>query len=156
MLAELAESSNTFVLLEGPLLAAAKKRLNNHAAEMSEYAAEKQVRFNAFSLAEALAVKDKRTLWVRLQEARLAGMREEELIGILWWQLKSLRLAAVTNSPAEAGMKQFPYNKAKRALGCFAPQEVQQLSQSLLEVYHAGHAGVRSLDVALERWVLTL
>jgi hypothetical protein len=75
---------------------------------------------------------------------------------MLWWQLKSLRLAALTQSAQEAGMKDFPYNKSKRALPAFAPGEVVTLSQSLLELYHAGHSGQRDMDIALEQWVLAL
>ena len=153
-LKEMAESPNTFVVLEDKLLAAPKKAFAKHATEMTECAAEKTERFNSFALAEALAQKDKRKLWVLLQECKLEGMREEEIIGMLWWQLKALRLAKLTGSAAEAGMKDFPYNKAKRALTAFAPGEVEQLSQSLLELYHDGHAGVRELDLALEEWML--
>lgn len=155
-LSELAESANTFIILEGPLLAAAKKKYEKHAAQCEEFAAEKAERFNSFALAEALAGKDKRRLWVLLQEAKLGGQREEEIIGMLWWQLKALRLAQNTNSAAEAGMKDFPYNKAKRALSKFAPGEVERLAQSLLALYHDGHAGVREMDIALERWMLKI
>lgn len=153
-LIELAQSKNTFVILEGPLLAAAKKKYEKEASEMKEFSAEKVERFNSFALAEALAGKDKRHLWVLLQEAKLAGQREEEIIGILWWQLKALRLAARTKTAAEAGMKDFPYNKAKRALAKFQEGEVERLSQSLLELYHDGHAGVREMDMSLEEWIL--
>ena len=155
-LKELAASANTFIILEGPLLAAPKKKYSTHATEMVELTKPKDFQFNAFSLAEAVAAKDKRTLWVLLQEARLNGLREEEIIGMLWWQLKALRLASLTKSAAEAGMKEFPYNKAKSALRNFAPGEVEKLSQSLLELYHDAHAGVSDLDMALERWVLKL
>jgi len=153
-LAELAASANTFIILEGPLLATTKKKYGTHATEMVELTKQKDVQFNAFSLAEAVAAKDKRTLWVLLQEARLQGLREEEIIGMLWWQLKALRLAGMTTSATEAGMKVFPYSKAKSALRNFASGEVEQLSQSLLELYHDAHGGVNELDVALERWVL--
>lgn len=155
-LSELSESSNVFVILEGPLLAPAKKKYTKHATESTEFAAEKADRFNSFAMAEALAEKDKRKLWVLLQEARLEGLREEEIIGMLWWQLKALRLAALTRSAAEAGMKDYPYNKAKRALSKFTAGEVERLSQSILELYHAGHAGLRDMDNALEQWVLEL
>ncbi len=155
-LAELAESSNTFVILEGTLLAPAKKKYEKFAAKLTEFTAEKAERFNSFALAEALAGKDKRKLWVLLQEARLEGLREEEIVGMLWWQLKALRLAALTKSAEEAGMKDFPYNKSKRALVKFSDGEVARLSQSLLEVYHAGHSGVRDMGSALEEWVLEL
>jgi DNA polymerase III delta subunit len=155
-LKEMSESPNTFIILEGALLAPAKKAYGKYAASTEEFFAEKSERFNTFGMAEALAQKDKRKLWVLLQEARLGGLREEEIIGMLWWQLKSLRLAALTKSADEAGMKDFPYNKSKRALHTFASGEVLALSHSLLELYHAGHSGMQEMDSALEQWVLTL
>jgi DNA polymerase III delta subunit len=153
-LKEMSESGNTFIILEGALLAAAKKSYAKYAESSEEFIAAKNERFNTFAMADALASKDRRQLWVLLQEAKAAGSAPEELIGILWWQLKALRLADVTSNATEAGMKDFPYNKAKRSLSKFAPGEVTTLSQSLIELYHAGHAGVRDIDLALEQWVL--
>ena len=154
-LAEMSESANTFLLLEGALLAPAKKKYTKHATVIQEFTATKADRFNTFALADALAQKDRRQLWVLLQEARLEGLAAEEIIGVLWWQLKALRLADVTATASEAGMKEFPYNKAKRSLAQFSPGAVAELSQSLLELYHDGHAGLRDIDLALEEWVLS-
>lgn len=153
-LKEMSDSSNTFIILEGPLLADLKKKYTKYATEITEFSADKIERFNAFGLAEALANKDKKRLWVLLQEARLSGLREEEIIGMLWWQLKALRLSSKTSSANEAGMKDFPYNKAKRSLSKFSEGEIERLSQSLLVLYHDGHAGVRDMDMAFEEWVL--
>jgi len=152
----MAVSPHVFIVLEGPLLAAAKKPFAKHAETIEEYKKAAAGRFNTFSLAEALAGKQKKQLWLLLQEARLSGAAAEEVIGILWWQLKSLRLAAFTTSAAEAGMKDFPYNKAKRSLPNFKDGEIESLSRSLLVVYHDGHGGKRNIDDALEEWVLKM
>lgn len=154
-LKEMGESGNTFIILEGALLAPAKKTYAKYAESSEEFTADKSERFNTFAMADALAQKDRRQLWVLLQEAKQAGAAPEELIGILWWQLKALRLADVTSTASEAGMKDFPYNKAKRSLGKFLPGELTSLSQSLLELYHDGHGGIRDIDLALEEWVLS-
>ena len=153
-LKEMAESPNTFIVLEEALLAAAKKTYAKHAAVCEEFTAAKEERFNTFAMADALAQKDRRQLWVLLQQAKGQGLAAEEIIGMLWWQLKALRLAEVTSSATEAGMKDFPYNKAKRSLAKFGPGEVLRASQSLITLYHDGHAGVRDIDLALEQWVL--
>ncbi|MCB9817975.1 hypothetical protein H6787_00615 [Candidatus Nomurabacteria bacterium] len=153
-LKEMSESTNTFIILENSLLAEPKKKFGKYATEMNEFSAEKSERFNSFGLAEALADKDKRKLWVLLQEARLNGLRDEEIIGMLWWQLKAIRLASKTSSASEAGMKDFPYNKAKKSLSKFSEGEPEKLAQSILELYHAGHGGIRDMDMALEEWVL--
>jgi DNA polymerase III delta subunit len=155
-LSALSESPNTFVLIEDALLAPEKKKLQKYAATIEEYKRVSQERFNAFVLADYLLKKDKRQLWVGLQEANRAGLAAEEIIGTLWWQLKSLRLAQSTKSAAEAGMKDYPYNKARQALKNFKPGEVEKLSTELLTLYHDGHAGRKDINLALEKWVLTI
>ena len=151
-----ATSDNTFVVIEEALLAPQKKKFQKHAETIEEFKAAAAERFNAFGMADSLSRKDKKTLWIQLQEAKHANLSAEEIIGTLWWQLKSMRLAKNTNSAEEAGMKDFPYNKAKRALSVFKDGELEALSKGLLTVYHDGHLGKVDIDISLERWMLTL
>lgn len=153
-LAALGDSDNQFLIIEEGLLSAPKKKYEKHAASSEEFKAAKAERFNTFAMADALAGKDKRRLWLLLQEAKQNGLAAEEVIGVLWWQLKSLRLAANTKSAAEAGMKDFPYNKAKRALTKFSSKDLNNYSSSLLTLYHQGHSGKSDINDALEHWVL--
>lgn len=152
----LAASPHVFVVLEGRLLAAVKKRYEKHAATSAECNAEAADRFNLFGLADALAKRDKKNLWVQLQEARLMGVRPEEIAGILWWQLKALRLAECTTTAEQAGMKEYPYKKAKTAIRNFATGEVAALSRSLLELYHEAHQGKGDMELRLEAWCLAI
>ncbi len=153
-LSALKESPHEFIVIEGSLLAEDKKKYAKFADSMEEFKASATERYNVFAMADSLAKKDKKMLWVQLMEAKAAGLSAEEIIGTLWWQLKSLRLAALTGSAEEAGMKDFPYQKAKRALSAFKSGELEALSTSLLSVYHDGHGGVKDIELALEGWVL--
>jgi DNA polymerase III delta subunit len=153
---ELGASPKQFFIIEGALLAAAKKRYAAHAAHMEEVAGAANERFNTFALAESLARREKKALWIGLFDARRAGITAEEIIGILWWQLKAIRLAALTNTPEEAGMKEYPYGKAKRAAALFPEEEWERLSRELLTLYHDGHAGARDIDLSLEAWTLRI
>ncbi len=156
-LEDLASSDYIFVVIEKELNANSKKLFTKHTDKLIELKkAAGDYKFNIFSLAEALSNKDKRRLWVLLQEAKKNNLSSEEIIGTLWWQLKTLRLALLTGSSTEAGVKDFPYNKAKRALRNFKTGEIEDLSFKLLKLYHDGHAGKRDIDLALEEWVLTL
>jgi DNA polymerase III delta subunit len=155
-LADMAASSNLFIIIEGALLTDPKKKYTKHAEVIEEFQASKEERFNVFLIAEALAKKDKKQMWVLLQTARNLGIRDEETLGIVWWQLKALRLAKLTKSPEDAGMKEYPYKKATQSLRNFKDGEVEQLSRSLLELYHLGHQGKRELDLAFEEWVLKM
>lgn len=151
----LADSHNHFVLIEGPLLLGPKKIFEKHAEGVTEYKKVKK-ETNPFAIADALCARDKKTLWILLQEAWQGGRPNEEIIGTLFWQLKMLRLAEVTKSALEAGQKPFVYDKAKRALEKYKAGEVAQLSHALVVLYHEGHAGKRMLGDALEAWVLKL
>lgn len=155
-LAGFKESADVFVIIESSLLAPAKKAYAKYAEAIEEIEGTVAERFNAFSMADSLSSKDKKTLWLQLQEAKQGGLSAEEIIGTLWWQLKTLRLASLTSSSVEAGMKDFPYNKAKRSLKNFKEGELIALSQSLLSLYHDGHLGKRDIDLALEKWTLTI
>jgi DNA polymerase III delta subunit len=156
LLPEYSEAEDIYVVIEGALLSADKKRYEKVGATLNEHTKTDKDFFNVFVLADALARKDKKMLWVGIIEARTHGVSTEEVIGTLWWQLKTLSLARRAKSAAEAGLKDFPYNKAKRALGTFKEGEIERLSRELLAVYHDGHSGVRDIDTAFEAWVLTL
>lgn len=154
---ELAESPNTFVLLEDKVLASAAKELKKHAAEYHEVegsaAAE---RFNVFALTDTLARRNKKSLWVLFLRAQNAGLSPEEIIGTLFWQIKTMRLATRTKSADEAGLKSFVYTKAKRGAEKFKAGELDTYSRSLIMLYHDAHLGKLDLDLALERWILEI
>ncbi len=154
ILSVLAQSPHTFVIVEGPLLASDKKKLTTAASASEEFQAVKAERFNTFVVADALAKRDRRSLWLLLLAARRAGVTDEEVIGVMWWQLKTLQLAERAKTASEAGLKDFPYQKAKRALVGFKAGELEALSLKLLALYHAGHGGQRDLSLALEEFVL--
>ncbi|MEX0930849.1 MAG: hypothetical protein WDZ68_00995 [Candidatus Paceibacterota bacterium] len=156
MLGEMSTSPHTFIVVEETLLAPERKKYEKYANQIEERKREQKEVFNMFSLADALSRKDKKLLWLVLNDAVRAGLSSEEIISMLWWQLKTLRIASVTASAKEAGMKDFPYNKAKRALGKFKTGEIEALSQSLLTYYHDARRGQVDLDLALEQWVLSL
>ena len=152
----LEESKNQFIVIEGALTAADAKTFAKHASHVTEAKGDKEARFNTFALTDAFLHRDKKSLWLLLQEAWRAGVSNEELIGVLFWQVKVLRLAARTASAEEAGQKPFVYQKAKRALTKFKKGELDELSRTLLTAYHDGHSGRADIELALERWVLQL
>jgi len=156
MLSQMRESETVFVIIETKLLAPAKKAYEKFTNTSEEIKGVKEASFNVFALADSLSQKDKKTLWLGLTNAKAAGLSAEEIIGTLWWQLKTLRLAALTKSAAQANMKDFPYNKAKRSLRNFKEGELESLSHSLLSLYHDGHLGKRDINIALEKWTLSL
>lgn len=152
----LKESEHRFVVVEGTMLAPEKKKFEKHADKFEEHKSDTAKSFNSFSLADAFAKRDRKLLWLLWNEALLAGNSPEELAGILWWQIKTLRIAQVGNSAEEVGLKDFPFSKAKRALGNFKKGELEKLSRDLLTLVHDSRLGKFELPLALERWILKI
>ncbi len=153
---DMASSSTQFVIIEKSVLAASKKKFEGAGAVVDEYKKAAASEFNAFSMADALAAKDKRTLWLLLQKAKAEGMVSEEIIGTLWWQLKTMRLAALADKADEVGLKDYPFKKAKGALVKFSLSEVERASRDLLRISHESRRGLMDLELGLEAWVLSL
>lgn len=156
LLPPLEESENIFCVIETKLNAKDRAKFEKYGKKVTEYVAKETRDFNPFALSDALRERDKKTLWILLQEAWAGGRSNEEIIGTLFWQLKILRLAARTKSAEEAGQKPFVYDKAKQALKKFKENELDRLSEALLVVYHEGHAGKRDISQGLEAWVLQI
>ena len=78
----LGSSTHTFIVIEHTLLAADKKSLTKHSAVLEEYKQVSGQAFNPFALAESLSTKDKRSLWLLLQEAKREGSMAEEIIRV--------------------------------------------------------------------------
>jgi DNA polymerase III delta subunit len=153
--AAIKDSAHVYLIIEGPLLAAQKKAYGA-IDSVEECTSVKGPEFNVFALAEAVAVRDKKAAWVLLEAARQHGLSAEEITGTLWWQLKTLLLAMKTTDATEAGIKDYPYKKAKRALKHHTEDSLLKTSETLLAVYHDGHRGKVSIDEALESWILSL
>lgn len=153
-LSELAASVNTFVLIDTAPLADYRRSLQKHATSYTELKAEAKEKKDTFALGNAFSARDKKTLWIVLASELRNGTPAEMLVGSLWWQLKAMRLAAMTKSFEEAGLSKFPYEKAKTALRKYSLAEVERMSIDLLKLYQAGHAEKGDMAVGLEKWVL--
>jgi len=132
----LANSVHTFVCEEEKLLKKQKDILTKE--HVTVYAAEekkKEESFNIFSLANAIAVKDRKRAWLLLTKAFSVGVQPENIIGVLHWKVRDMSIHA-----------QKVYTK----------EELHKLSRSLIVMYHNAHRGLGDLSLQLERFVLSL
>lgn len=154
---ELAASPHAFFLLEGKLLAPVRKKLEKHAQKVNEFSATDKktaASFNSFLLTDALGARNKKQLWSLFREAKLHGAGDEELHGILFWMYKSLLLAQASASAEEAGMKQYPYTKAKQYCKNFTTTELAEQTHTCATLPQLARRKGVSLEVELERFIL--
>jgi len=115
-----------------------------------------KVNFNIFSITEALSLRDKRNAWTLYQKALGAGLVPEEVFWKMVWQVKSLMLASRTKTAEEAGMKPYPYSKAKSTLRNWQEGELEDLSRKLVVGYHACRLGEEEMETLIEKILLSL
>ncbi|MCH8987104.1 hypothetical protein IIA94_02975, partial [Patescibacteria group bacterium] len=93
---DIAASQNIFILFEGTLDKKTLSKLNKHAEKVQEFVDKsvfpKKKPFDIFSLTNALGRRDRKQLWVLYQSARRHNVSDEEIHGILFWQIKSMLL----------------------------------------------------------------
>lgn len=157
-LEQFAKTSNIFVIIEDKLLAEHKKAFTKHAEKIEEHAHTKEEKafFNVFALADALGERNKQSLWVGYMQALHAGLEAESIHGTLHWAVKAMLACGSASSAEEAGQKPYSFNKFKRFANNFSKEELADLSQSLVVLYHDARRGKHDLKVALERWTLSV
>jgi len=161
----MAESPNIFIVLEGKLDKDSLKKFEKFAEKVQEFeetAAQKlakvksKERFNVFSLAEAMGKRDRKNLWVLYRHALLEDISPEEIHGTLFWQAKSIALARRAKSAMEAGMKDFPFSRAKSYANNFSEQETIGLLDRLIKISHDSRRGLSDISLSLEEFTLTV
>ena len=158
MLKEMQGAEHIFIFLEGKLDKKTTTRFEKYAEKIQEFSTEvkKKERFNTFSLTDALGKRDRKSLWTLYQKAKLEHIADEEIHGILFWQVKSMLLALQSASAKEAGLNPFVFNKSKEFLRNYSEKEVRGLSQKLITLSHDARRGIHGFDTALERFILAL
>ena len=158
-LEEIAASPNVFIVLEGGVDRKTLLELTEVAEKIQLFdklKAKEPEGFNIFSLSDAFGRRDKKKLWVLYQKAVASGAVPEEIHGILFWQLKSMLVAASGADAKETGLAPFVFTKAKSFLKNYSAPELHALSSKLVRLYHDAHRGIHDFEFALERFVLTL
>jgi DNA polymerase III delta subunit len=159
-LKEIHESDNIFIFRDGEIDKALLAKIEKNAEKVQEFAAKNEVKenieFNIFSLTDALGRRDKKSLWNLYEQALRKNIEAEQIHGTLFWHMKSLRLAAMSNTAKEAGLNPFVFTKAKTFLKNFTIDEIDQFSKNLVTLYHEARRGTHELETALERWILSI
>ena len=155
--AEACKKSDTLVICIQPELDAATKKKLEAYATIELFETVKPIETpppNAFALVDALQVGDRKRAWILYRQLIESGSSAEEVHGTLAWAARSVVLASRTQSATEAGMKPYPYDKAKRVARSLKPGEAESQSAELVRLYHDARLGKGSLEDLLEAYVL--
>jgi DNA polymerase III delta subunit len=165
----MADSKNIFIVVEGKLDKASVTKISKKAEKTQEFektegsgsgagSGSKQEKGfpNIFALGDALGRRDKKQLWALYREFIDDGIAPEEIHGTLFWQVKSMVIAARTKSASESGLAPFIYTKSKSYAANFTETELRQLFDDLIAVSHDSRRGMHELETALEVLLLKI
>ena len=162
---EIAQSENIFIWREGKFLSKVLKKLKTHATQVQDFDIPKNLNkkaqngaFNIFDMGDAIGRKDKKNLWVLYEKARLKGLTPEGVHGTLHWQVRAI-LAVVSfpkSSAGDLGINSFVYNKSKDFARNYTLISIRDISKKLILIHKKAREGGDILDVALEKFILSL
>ena len=165
---EIAGSDNIFIFAEGKMDKISLVKIEKNAEKTQEFLkkekqltkketlAQKGEKIDFFEFADALGKRDKRELWVLYQDALAEQVPAEEVHGIFFWQIKSMLLAKKCKTAEEAGMKSYPFQKAREYSRNYKDGELENFSSKLVSMYHEAHRGNTDFFIALEKFILEL
>lgn len=159
IVSELADSPNHFLVFEPTLIKEFADEASRVATEMIDCNMKKvdaRPLFNIFSLGDALGERNKKELWVRYQQAVLAGLESEEICNTLFWTVKNMALMKNASSGNSADLNPFVAQKARAFAKNYTMDEIAELSRTLMTTYHEAHRGGEPMHIALERFILRL
>jgi DNA polymerase III delta subunit len=160
-LKEIGSSENIFVFLEEGLNKAELTKFEKNSEKVQEFDSKEEKEgkvkdFNIFSLTDALGKRDRKQLWVLYTKAKMKDTADEEIHGILFWQIKAIIQALSAGNAKDAGLNPFVYQKSIGFSRNFTPDELKKISGELVSIYHNARRGITPFDSALETFILNI
>lgn len=158
-LSDIAGSENVFVCVEGVVEKDTLSLFEKHAQKVEEHTVQKVEKDDfgfIFSFTDAFGERRKKDAWLLFEKAKRRGYAVEELHHKAFWQVKNMLLALSAKTPEEAGMKAFPFSKAKKAGAKWTEAELKNISDTLVSMNHESRRGRADLALSFEYLLLSL
>ncbi len=156
-LEKVSNSDNIFIFLDGVLAKPILKAFNK-LAKIQEFILAKKLpkeEFNIFAFSDSFGARNKKNSWINYNKAKLQGAEAEQIHGILFWTVKNMILAR-ESSKENSGLNGFVYSKAKKYALNYSGDELNNFASKLVDIYHDARVGKIELDIALEKFVLSI
>lgn len=157
---DLKKSPNIFIFLETAVSGSILSRFKKVAEKVEEFKQliSKTQPFKLFSLTDAFGQRNKKRAWVLYNKALVDGVSPENMMNILFWQVKTMLLVwGMSGGPGDVkktGLHPFVFKKSLSFSSNFTTRELRGLSSRLLSIFHENRRTNRDLGVELERFIL--
>jgi DNA polymerase III delta subunit len=163
-LKEIKESENIFVWGDGEVNKTDLKRIEkssekivgvNSKSPLDKLGTSKSKNRNKiFEICNFLVSRNKKDAWTKYQEL-LKDFAVEELHGTIFWQFKNI-VIAYKSSVKDSGLAPYPYQTAKSAQSKYTEKEALDKLNELTKILHKSRSTGESLEIMLEKFLLSL
>lgn len=160
LLKEMKSAEHICIIAEGEITEKNKEKIKKSAEKSQEFSIKKSPIVNfkkeppTFAFATSFANREFQKTEKYLHELLNLKLAPEEIHGVLWWQMKSVKLASSAQSAVGAGLNPFVFKNAKHSSEKWNPEDLDQVLNSLFEMYHQAHRGKIDFYNAIERLVV--
>jgi len=157
-LKEIKESDNVFIFLEDNLTKTLEKKLVKYAEKMEKVSGLAKIKpeYKLFSLTDSIGRRNKQESWFEYHRAILGGVLPEEILGMIFWQVKNMIITTKVRTAKDSGLNPFVYNKTKGHVQNFSSEELNNMSLSVVDLYHRSRRGLVNLNEGIEKLLLKL
>jgi serine protease inhibitor len=154
----MSESENIFIISEGSLNGEVLKSMNKYATKIvcieDKNAKVKKSNNEIFVLTDYFASRNNIKAWEVYRKLVDSGVEAENIVGTLFWQMKSMILAYDKGSATESGLNPFVFSKSKKFITYWTYDEIVNSLEDLTVSYHEAHRGNCNLEKHLELFIL--
>lgn len=118
--------------------------------------AERVYDYSPFALQDAVGEKSVKKVWLEYQKLILTDILPEDLIHKIISKVKDMVAIQKGATASDLGIKDYPYNKSKRDLKNWKPEDLINFYTKLVLIYHRSRMGGESLELALEKLLLEM
>jgi DNA polymerase III delta subunit len=111
---------------------------------------------NIFSLANFLAKKDKKNLWIEYLKFIDSGVSAEEIGGVLFWQMKNIALTKKTKNVSESKLSPFADKNARTFAVKWNENDVLDIMDRIVDINQKVRDGEGESDILLEHLILNI
>lgn len=151
---EMKDSSHVFILFEDKEV----KDISKRSEKIEEHSSKAKVvkEFSKiFILTDAIGKRDKKRSWSTYQELLLSGMSPDEILPMIFWQIKGMLAVSYSKNKEGSGLKPFVYSKSKKYSENYSKEELKEISRKLVNVLYGARKG-KDMSVGLERMILSI
>lgn len=159
LLKEMKSADHICIISEGDIAEKSKEKIKKLAEKAQECGVKKSVVAKkqeppTFAFAVSFANREFQKTEKHFHALLDLKLAPEEVHGVLWWQMKAVKLASVSQSAVGAGLNPFVFKNAKSASEKWNPEDLDQVLNSLFEMYHQAHRGKVDFYNAIERLIV--